>query len=701
MQTEWKYVVDEFDKNFSDRANKRIVIYGIGKHTKAIIDKLGAKYNIIGLMDAEKAGQALWGYEIFDSEMLEKSNADFIVIVARPSVHQIIYRRIEDVVERNHIPVYSIKGERVVREEERENFDNPYFNINREKLIEQIERHDIISFDVFDTLIMRKTMYPKDVFLNLDTEWKDNIPFLFSEARINAEWALKKETYPTLSAIYDELQRQQGLSKQKRDELYTAEISKEKSVIIQRREMCEVYQYCIAQGKKVILVSDMYLAAKDMKEILKNCGIEGYDELIISCEYGRAKQEGLLRELLKFGEAKTILHIGDNENADIKTAKSLGISAFKIMSAAELLENSSYCQMMEFTDKLYNRNLIGLIISEIFNSPFALYGTKGVFRIQSIEQMAGFIAPVMLSYVYWLIEMAEEYEASDILFVARDGYLPKQIYNAICKECGLENMPDGKYVYTSGRASSVAAAFTAEEVLPLIEEFKGDSAELFRNVFGVSNCCVNPDNSIEENVFNNMDTILEEAAIERKSLTQYLKSQKINFDGNVLYFDIFSKGTGQDNFERIMGRKLIGIYLNKTISGLKRRNEMNYCSFYEANNHYEKDYNIFKGYSLLEYIFSSPDPCLFRMKDGKPVFYPEDRSDEGIRFLLEMQKKVLEFGIEFCKMQRSKYHIDRENRLEDIILGMLFDKSKIEKKLIPSLTTYEWFRGAYKVVGTL
>ena len=37
-------------------------------------------------------------------------------------------------------------------------------NIKKQELINKIQDYEIISFDVFDTLIMRKTMFPVDVF---------------------------------------------------------------------------------------------------------------------------------------------------------------------------------------------------------------------------------------------------------------------------------------------------------------------------------------------------------------------------------------------------------------------------------------------------------------------------------------------------------------------------------------------------------
>lgn len=108
MQIEWKYVVETFNTNIAKGKDKRIVLYGIGKHTKAILDELGDQYNFVGLMDAEKAGEKLWGYPILHVNELKENGVDLIVIIARPSVHQIIYRRIAEYVENNNIPAFQL-----------------------------------------------------------------------------------------------------------------------------------------------------------------------------------------------------------------------------------------------------------------------------------------------------------------------------------------------------------------------------------------------------------------------------------------------------------------------------------------------------------------------------------------------------------------------------------------------------------------
>ena len=54
------------------------------------------------------------------------------------------------------------------------------------KLIQRIEGHDIISFDIFDTLVYRSCISPQAVFA-MTGEKMGEEPMRYKELRINAE----------------------------------------------------------------------------------------------------------------------------------------------------------------------------------------------------------------------------------------------------------------------------------------------------------------------------------------------------------------------------------------------------------------------------------------------------------------------------------------------------------------------------------
>ena len=78
---------------------------------------------------------------------------------------------------------------------------------SREALISAIEAHDIISFDIFDTLVMRNVYVNKDVFRLLAQEIDPVWGVDFFAARTEAEFTLSRETYPYIEEIYADVIR--------------------------------------------------------------------------------------------------------------------------------------------------------------------------------------------------------------------------------------------------------------------------------------------------------------------------------------------------------------------------------------------------------------------------------------------------------------------------------------------------------------
>ena len=75
----------------------------------------------------------------------------------------------------------------------------------QQKIILKLEKYDVVSFDIFDTLLKRNVQNPTDVFRYI--EQKNNLEG-FAEKRILAEINARKKKNGNeilLSDIYDEL----------------------------------------------------------------------------------------------------------------------------------------------------------------------------------------------------------------------------------------------------------------------------------------------------------------------------------------------------------------------------------------------------------------------------------------------------------------------------------------------------------------
>lgn len=209
-------------------------------------------------------------------------------------------------------------------------------SVSATELARSLAEYDIISFDVFDTLIYRYLSKPADVFYFVGE--KLGVAD-YRRIRTEAEALARKEKH-SLSGTYevnieeiaDKVCEATGLS---RDEIISEELIAEKSFCYANPYMKKVWEELLKSSKKPMILSDMYLPEEYMRELLTACGYDvSESEIIVSCDILKSKAEGSVYRLLKEmkREAKSFAHIGDNEHSDIKNAQKHGITAFRCVN---------------------------------------------------------------------------------------------------------------------------------------------------------------------------------------------------------------------------------------------------------------------------------------------------------------------------------------------------------------------------------
>jgi predicted HAD superfamily hydrolase len=241
-------------------------------------------------------------------------------------------------------------------------------NYSRAALIAEIEKHDIISFDIFDTLVMRNVYYNKDVFRimaqELDPVW--NIDFF--EIRTEAERVLSQETYPYIEEIYAYISDRYPCLKGHEQALIDREIELETELILPRHDVVEMFYLAQKLQKQVYIVSDMYMHHDTLAAILEKNGIHGYKKLLVSSEYRSSKPQHLFEHYLKEIPEGTFLHIGDSWACDIIPSGKLGIDSFRLKMSTEIYE---YQENTIPPQDLQTRTQVAEYVAKHYNSPFS------------------------------------------------------------------------------------------------------------------------------------------------------------------------------------------------------------------------------------------------------------------------------------------------------------------------------------------
>lgn len=689
MYDETEYIYQEFQTHFSEKKNEPIILYGLGKNTGELLNRI-QEYHIVGLMDGKKKEGSIWGKPVLDYEDVLRLNVKIIVIIARPAVIGVIYHRISEFCTNNGIDIYDVNGNDLSEVYVNQENDIPYFRKSIRDLEEEVEKHDIISFDVFDTLVMRKVLYPSDIFTIIEKklERKGVEPFFsFAALRVEAERLLYEEKKnPTLDEIYERLQELSGIDETHRNELLELEIATELEFLVPRKRMLEFYNQ-IKGRKKIYLISDMYLPQTVIAKMLQRCGYEGYEELYVSCEKRTSKSERLyelyLQDLQKDGYACShCLHIGDNDVADIRSAEEAGLDTFQIMSARELLETSSYRKLLVSELLFLDHLTLGLLCERAFQDPFVLYGTKGKIEINNLKDFTQIlIAPMIFYFSVWLMQKVCQSSCDYILYPSRDAYLIEKMCRQICESQFINEFPDGEYFYVSRRAVLAAAIWNETDILRVAElDFDGSIAELFKERFAVhvggeaKDLKAGNDKALKNYLEKYQENILKQSARERNNYLGYIKHTGISAHQTAAFIDFVSAGKIQNGLEKLLPEKeLLGFYfLKREPDKDEIDRKIKVESFFPSKGAFEIDLNVYKYYLFLEMVLTSPEATFHSVADdGKLCFMKETRTTAHCSVVHEIQESILEYTGEFADLYPNLLSESVCWNVPDTILGFL------------------------------
>ncbi|EOS80740.1 hypothetical protein C817_01347 [Dorea sp. 5-2] len=659
--SEREYVIQCYEAFFSCYQDKNMAIYGIGKNTQIILEHFSNK-NIVGLMDECRNGERIYGKEIISIEEAVNRGVELVLIVARASNVRIIYRRISEACLHYGIRVYDINGEEVSEETIVKRDYEDYEKITFENLKQKIDKAEVVSFDIFDTLIMRDVLYPRDIFLLVEKQMGHN----FRNKRVRAEMDLYVAgKNPRLEEIYEAI-----------DEKFSFgyELEVERNHLYRRESGGMALDYALGQGKEVYFVSDMYLESFVLEDILQEMGIPVQrNRILVSCEFGKSKNDGLFSELRNREKSRRILHIGDNFEADIEAARRYGIEdTFYIPSPLKMLEDSCADSLLAYADTLENRLVIGKFMAQVFSDGFLFSSSQGKIVITANRQIGSvFVAPFVYRFYGWMLQEAKKRKLTHILLAARDGRIFEQIYRFFEEKNVRQTRMD--YFYISRAVAVLAGIRDDDDILHSYRlAFNGSVEEMLKVRFRIheDELCIRGEENEWEYVLRHRNLILKSAEEMRKHFEKYIScvcgvdAEKIGF------FDFISSGTCQKALMNIVDFHLIGLYVGNVNNEIEYKSDMDVVSMFGSYNVFQKGDFVLANYFLLENIITSEEATLVDFDEsGYPILGKETRTSNQLRDLEEIQNAILGYVKESSLQPEEMLKVDL--RLVDQIFGLL------------------------------
>lgn len=296
-----------------------------------------------------------------------------------------------------------------------------------------LSEYDIISFDIFDTLVFRPFAKPADLFMILGERLEIQN---FKDIRVKAEQNAREKhnvlygnTEIKIDDIYEIIEKLTGV---KKEYGIQKEIELELEFVRPNPYCKRLFDLLIEQGKRVIACSDMYLPKEHIEKLLKKCGYEGFEEIYVSCEYTFSKRNGGMYKMLRNKYKNcSMVHMGDNYNVDIVSAKENGLEAI-------------FSKNVNIAGMQYRAENMSPLVGSAYAGMVNMHLHTGLFSYTPYYEFGYIYGGIyILGYCSWIYRHAKKNNIDRILFLSRDGYIYKKVFDYLYSDVKTE------YVYWS------------------------------------------------------------------------------------------------------------------------------------------------------------------------------------------------------------------------------------------------------------
>ncbi len=344
---------------------------------------------------------------------------------------------------------------------------------------------DVVTFDLFDTLFIRRIHDPDLVKLPVSryisaraAQLNSNISWLkIQKIRDQTERNQREETgltYEDKEACYPDFMKKTlreifgaQYHDQLLDDVTRYELEMESRMLVPRKKLVDWLVELHKQGKKIYIISDIYLPSEHLKILVERGGFLQYtDDLLSSADTFLAKASGkafsLAQERFRL-DPSSWLHIGDNPFSDGLRPAQFGIRSLVLLDGSEKHR------------KALVRRYFNYSRGNMFYRGRALQQLMQPHEGENIPQSAlycegyNFLGPLIGGFVQHIAEESRRLNITKVCFLSREGYTFKKVWEQITPLLFPDkHLPEIEYLYVSRMALAGASCahkgLTGEDV---------------------------------------------------------------------------------------------------------------------------------------------------------------------------------------------------------------------------------------------
>lgn len=546
----------------------------------------------------------------------------------------------------------------------------------------------LVSFDIFDTLVLRPFLHPSGqrAYLAHLIEKRFGLS-AFANLRERAEvnTRMGNGCDADLDAIYRTLAEMPEAHGFPHAEIKALELSTEQRLLRPRKAVVDAARRFDHAGKRVIAVSDMYLDAECLRRILPETIPATLKHIYVSCDTGWRKdtdEAWLKLPAIEHVSPKHWLHVGDNEHSDVQRPQMLGFAMpLHVLRPASLLDvvpslrglRPSPGQHSRWQDQLW----LGLLSNRL--SDLADAQPRAFQHNLTLDDPETFgyvvLGPLLFDYTSWLARQAMQAQISKILFLSREGYLLERIYRVLSAHVPALASLDSVYLLVSRRGVGTPAlrdigdlhhVFGSTFTGSLSELLKARLGEQIANRIGerLGNQIVSAEiylpamrSQLVEMLKPAADLVLDAARSERETYLHYWDDSV--GDHSAMVADLGYTGTIQTHLARLTGRRLGGAYfaVREGIDQVQLHDGWALARYFDAQTNRSTTSPILQNDLLLEALLTAPDGQFSHFEphpEGLRAIHLEDRASPAAAATLErVHNGATAFAHDVCNIAGS------------------------------------------------
>lgn len=498
------------------------------------------------------------------------------------------------------------------------------------RLLSSLNDYDVISFDIFGTLLNRAVDDPKDIFDYVENKYAVSVGISdYKNLRIKCQrsaevrWGCKTR----LADIYKEIQKECHLTNQDTEILMEAELKAEERACYVNPTILEMVCSLKKAGKTVVLTSDMYLTKVQLERLLPtDPTTKLFDEIYVSCEIGKTKNDGsTFKFLSQEYPDKRIIHIGDYFKGDyINPKQHKNIDSIYLM-----YPRTRYTTLDRFLDCSVSDNK-----SEVYRWAYKEF------------------APIWWSFCQWLVEISQKCNCSQLLFLTREGDFLRQLFQIYYEGTDIRF----NTLYTSRQSVLLASSDINWESIPNF--FKTTTVSFFKEIFKIDDIS-HDDNHLTVGEWEKIEEYKSDCkkhSVRQRKLLLSMISGICNPSGDIGIIDVGWKGSTQFYLQSIfdnVGYKTrlhgfyVGEFYDKQYESLDKHGFI--CSSLET----EWTNAVLNAGFIFENLLSPPFGSTIGYEDKGGTATPilENSLPGRSKAVVEIQKAVLDFFQNYKKFE--------------------------------------------------